>query len=289
MKKVFTTGQAARIVKVAPRTICHWFDSGRLEGYRIPGSQDRRIPRDALIRFLKEHNMPLGELAEQPRELAEDYRNEPAPPAPADPDPGPVRKAFTVRDVARICKVPPHVVGKWLDSRRLRGVRGGERGTWQVARPELLRFLKAHGMPLGELEGQEGPDDGVYFHDTALTTGQVVYPAGPDALAWLADQADPEAFPVERFRHPDGSTAAARQLVERLFDLGAERVAIPEWALRTEAGRTVATGLVVVLPAEGRAREALVWLCAGELARGRYAATWEPGHMVGCRVVELAW
>ena len=58
--KVFTTGQVAKICKVAPRTVSKWFDSGRLKGYRIPGSQDRRIPREYLIKFLKEHGMPLG-------------------------------------------------------------------------------------------------------------------------------------------------------------------------------------------------------------------------------------
>lgn len=65
MRKVFTTGQVAKICKVAPRTVSKWFDSGRLRGYRIPGSQDRRIPREHLIRFLKEHGMPLGELEEE--------------------------------------------------------------------------------------------------------------------------------------------------------------------------------------------------------------------------------
>jgi excisionase family DNA binding protein len=65
MKRVFTTGQVAKICKVAPRTVSKWFDSGRLVGYRIPGSQDRRIPRENLIRFLKEHQMPLGELEEE--------------------------------------------------------------------------------------------------------------------------------------------------------------------------------------------------------------------------------
>src|SRR4029077_12126471 len=63
--KVFTTGQVAKICKVAPRTVSKWFDSDRLRGYRIPGSQDRRIPREHLIRFLKEHQMPLGELEEE--------------------------------------------------------------------------------------------------------------------------------------------------------------------------------------------------------------------------------
>src|SRR5215475_13880723 len=65
MKKVFTTGQVAKICKVAPRTVSKWFDSGRLRGYRIPGSQDRRIPREHLIKFLKEYGMPLGELEEE--------------------------------------------------------------------------------------------------------------------------------------------------------------------------------------------------------------------------------
>ena len=37
----------------------------RLKGYRIPGSQDRRIPREYLIRFLKEHGMPLGDLEDE--------------------------------------------------------------------------------------------------------------------------------------------------------------------------------------------------------------------------------
>jgi excisionase family DNA binding protein len=65
MKMIFTTGQVAKICKVAPRTVSKWFDSGRLRGYRIPGSQDRRIPREHLIRFLKEHGMPLGELEDE--------------------------------------------------------------------------------------------------------------------------------------------------------------------------------------------------------------------------------
>ena len=62
--KVFTTGQVAKICKVAPRTVAKWFDSGRLKGYRIPGSQDRRIPREYLVKFLAQHGIPLGDLAE---------------------------------------------------------------------------------------------------------------------------------------------------------------------------------------------------------------------------------
>jgi excisionase family DNA binding protein len=59
--KVFTTGQVARICKVAPRTVSKWFDSGRLPGYRIPGSLDRRIPREYLAKFVKDHGMSSAE------------------------------------------------------------------------------------------------------------------------------------------------------------------------------------------------------------------------------------
>lgn len=56
---VYTTGEVAALCRVAPRTVAKWFDSGRLRGYRIPGSLDRRIPREALLAFLREHGMPI--------------------------------------------------------------------------------------------------------------------------------------------------------------------------------------------------------------------------------------
>lgn len=61
-KDVLTTGEVARICNVAPRTVSKWFDSGTLTGYRIPGSKDRRIPLNQLIRFMKQHGMPLNGL-----------------------------------------------------------------------------------------------------------------------------------------------------------------------------------------------------------------------------------
>jgi two-component system response regulator RpaA len=60
---VFTTGEVARLCAVSTRTAAGWFDSGKLGGFRIPGSQDRRIPRASLLRFLAENGMPLGALA----------------------------------------------------------------------------------------------------------------------------------------------------------------------------------------------------------------------------------
>lgn len=61
-KDVLTTGQVAQICHVAPRTVTKWFDTGQLKGYRIPGSRDRRIPANELIRFMKAHNMPTDAL-----------------------------------------------------------------------------------------------------------------------------------------------------------------------------------------------------------------------------------
>ena len=51
-KRVFTTGEAAEVCKVSQQTIIRCFDSGRLTGFRVPGSKFRRIPREELIRAL---------------------------------------------------------------------------------------------------------------------------------------------------------------------------------------------------------------------------------------------
>ncbi len=61
-KDVLTTGEVAKLCNVAPRTVSKWFDSGQLKGYRIPGSKDRRIPMPELIRFMKEHGIPVDGL-----------------------------------------------------------------------------------------------------------------------------------------------------------------------------------------------------------------------------------
>lgn len=62
MKELFTTGEAADICKVSQQTIIRCFDSGRLEGFRVPGSRFRRIPRESLIKFMKDNNIPLDNL-----------------------------------------------------------------------------------------------------------------------------------------------------------------------------------------------------------------------------------
>jgi len=58
-KRIFTTGEAAEICKVSQQTIIRCFDSGRLTGFRVPGSKFRRIPREELLRFMRLNNIPL--------------------------------------------------------------------------------------------------------------------------------------------------------------------------------------------------------------------------------------
>lgn len=65
-KKVFTTGEAAQICKVSQQTIIRCFDAGRLQGFRVPGSRFRRIPRDELIRFMQTNEIPLEPLEGSP-------------------------------------------------------------------------------------------------------------------------------------------------------------------------------------------------------------------------------
>jgi excisionase family DNA binding protein len=62
MKELFTTGEAAEICRVSQQTIIRCFDAGRLEGFRVPGSKFRRIPRQSLIKFMKENSIPLDNI-----------------------------------------------------------------------------------------------------------------------------------------------------------------------------------------------------------------------------------
>lgn len=51
--ELLTTGEAARICGLSRQTLIRSFDRGDLEGFRVPGSRSRRIPRAALLRFLR--------------------------------------------------------------------------------------------------------------------------------------------------------------------------------------------------------------------------------------------
>lgn len=62
--EIYTTGQAAKICRVAPRTFAKWCDSGKIKCYRMPINgtalgNHRRILREDLFAFLKENGYPI--------------------------------------------------------------------------------------------------------------------------------------------------------------------------------------------------------------------------------------
>ena len=59
---VMTSGEVAKAAMVAPRTVCKWMDNGRLPGYRLPGSQDRRFRRDVVRAFFEQNGLPVDKL-----------------------------------------------------------------------------------------------------------------------------------------------------------------------------------------------------------------------------------
>ena len=69
MKTVFTTGEAAKICKVSQQTIIRCFDNGQLKGFRVPGSRFRRIPREALYKFMKDNSIPTDALESGKRKV----------------------------------------------------------------------------------------------------------------------------------------------------------------------------------------------------------------------------
>jgi len=69
MKDLFTTGEAAEVCRVSQQTIIRCFDAGRLEGFRVPGSRFRRIPRQSLVKFMKENKIPLDAIESGKRKV----------------------------------------------------------------------------------------------------------------------------------------------------------------------------------------------------------------------------
>lgn len=56
-----TTSQVARLLRVSMQTVHRLFDRGALPGYRVPLSRFRRSRLIDVVRFAKEHGIPLYE------------------------------------------------------------------------------------------------------------------------------------------------------------------------------------------------------------------------------------
>ncbi|MCC6157822.1 MAG: PilZ domain-containing protein [Deltaproteobacteria bacterium] len=64
MKRMYTTGDVARLLGTTANTVTRWFDEGMLGGYRLPVGKERRIPLSNLRAFMWEHRIPLDLLEE---------------------------------------------------------------------------------------------------------------------------------------------------------------------------------------------------------------------------------
>ena len=69
MKSVYTTGEVADICNVSLQTVIRCFDSGKLKGFRVPGSKYRRIPHDSLLLFMRENHIPTAGLESGQRKV----------------------------------------------------------------------------------------------------------------------------------------------------------------------------------------------------------------------------
>jgi excisionase family DNA binding protein len=62
------------------------------------------------------------------------------------------KDVLTTGEVAKICNVAPRTVSKWFDTGQLRGYRIPGSKDRRIPLAQLIRFMKAHGIPLNELE-----------------------------------------------------------------------------------------------------------------------------------------
>lgn len=61
VRKPLTTGEAVKILQVAPRTVSKWCDSGRLPCEREAGTKNRLIDSEDLRRFMAENGVRIPE------------------------------------------------------------------------------------------------------------------------------------------------------------------------------------------------------------------------------------
>ena len=63
------------------------------------------------------------------------------------------KDVLTTGEVAKICNVAPRTVSKWFDSGSLKGYRIPGSRDRRIPVPELVRFMKSHGIPMDGITG----------------------------------------------------------------------------------------------------------------------------------------
>jgi hypothetical protein len=58
VKDVYTTTEVAKACHISSQIIIKAMDAGQLEGFRVPGSRDRRFTRGQVEKFQREQGLP---------------------------------------------------------------------------------------------------------------------------------------------------------------------------------------------------------------------------------------
>lgn len=62
IKLTYSSGQIAHLCGVSPRTVAKWIDSDELKGFKLPGSDHRRVHHEDLVSFMKLHGYQTDSL-----------------------------------------------------------------------------------------------------------------------------------------------------------------------------------------------------------------------------------
>lgn len=146
-RNIYTTGEAAELLRVSQQTVIRMFDAGDFKGFRVPRSRFRRIPREALLAW--------AEATEGFGFAAEAIRADPL----GDPD-FRVKGVYTTTDVSGLFGWAPRTSCRLIDLGEIEGHRvpgsADRRVTHEAlvaytsCRPELAAFhalLTAPGDP----------------------------------------------------------------------------------------------------------------------------------------------
>jgi len=120
---VFDPGEIAQLCAVNRRTVLRWIERRQLAAFRLAGTI--RVPRPALLNLRDRAAIPDAEIFE----------------AWAPPD----QPLFSPSEIATLCAVNRHTVGRWIAQAHLNAQRLVN--TVRIPRTELLRFLQAHYQP----------------------------------------------------------------------------------------------------------------------------------------------
>jgi len=126
--RCLTTTQMSDACEVAPATIYKWFDSGRLKGHRVRQKSRlvRRIPLESALQFAMDNNLDHAIVALCQKEVSGTEGLQTSDPAiavlsasPATSDPAVARRTLRISRVAKLFKVEPETVKKWLIAGKL--------------------------------------------------------------------------------------------------------------------------------------------------------------------------